>query len=260
MADKKSDVAIIKTACQAMRKNGTASGTIAACFDTMDAEQLALFELRHNMPKFSPSRTEKIERRIINQMPIESGSQERQGLMTRTVLLLSPCEFLRTFSAVCAAPCCVCGTRLRVELIDTPGHGDIEGMDTAKVPGHIGHRRGTPFTVCGAMISQVLQLVKSELYDAMQNFHKAAIAADEDAKDKLIHACFYFIRPHRLEESDLVVSLPTHAHKITRIQDDNCSPQMLRALHQWVPVVLLIAQSDTMTKGERASCLSNMLP
>ena len=60
---------------------------------------------------------------------------------------------------------------------------------------------------------------------------RAGMPLDDEKKywNELVHLCLFFISPHRMKRADL---------------------ELMRRLHTLVPLVVVIAKSDTMTRAE----------
>jgi len=103
---------------------------------------------------------------------------------------------------------------LDVELIDTPGYGDlVVGTENSfkAVHGEV-HRR----------IRQHLEKTEPSRSDL-------SLDAEKIFFNPLVHACLFFIGPHRMKRDDI---------------------ELMRQLHKLVPLVVVVAKSDTMTVEE----------
>lgn len=105
---------------------------------------------------------------------------------------------------------------LDVTLIDTPGYGDLL-VDT--------HPNRSADKVC----AEVERRIAAHL--AKDRATRAGMPLDDEKKywNELVHLCLFFISPHRMKRADL---------------------ELMRRLHTLVPLVVVIAKSDTMTRAE----------
>jgi len=105
---------------------------------------------------------------------------------------------------------------LDVTLIDTPGYGDLL-VDT--------HPHRSADKVC----AEVEQRIAAHL--AKDRATRAGMPLDDEKKfwNELVHLCLFFISPHRMKRADV---------------------ELMRRLHTLVPLVVVIAKSDTMTRAE----------
>jgi len=105
---------------------------------------------------------------------------------------------------------------LDVTLIDTPGYGDLL-VDT--------HPHRSANKVCDEIERRITaHIIKDRAT-------RPGMPLDEEKKfwNDLVHLCLFFISPHRMKRADL---------------------ELMRRLHTLVPLVVVIAKSDTMTKAE----------
>ena len=101
------------------------------------------------------------------------------------------------------------GVVLNLTVIDTPGYGDAINNEDAWLP--------------------VLDYILVELqsyFEREQDLHRKG-----DVVDTRVHACLYFLAPHRLKDVDI---------------------EFMKRLHKCVNLIPVIAKADTMTSAELA--------
>jgi len=105
---------------------------------------------------------------------------------------------------------------LDVCLIDTPGYGDL----LVDVPGRSSADR---------VVAEVERRITEHL--GKEEATREGTPLDDEKKywNGLVHLCLFFISPHRMKRADV---------------------ELMRRLHALVPVVVVIAKSDTMTTEE----------
>ena len=106
---------------------------------------------------------------------------------------------------------------LDVTLIDTPGYGDLT-VDTAA------NRSADK------VVAEVERRISSHLgKEGMAT--REGMPLDDEKKywNELVHLCLFFVSPHRMKRADL---------------------ELMKRLHRLVPLVVVIAKCDTMTREE----------
>jgi len=105
---------------------------------------------------------------------------------------------------------------LDVTLIDTPGYGDL----LVDVPGR---------SSADKVVAEVERRIGAHLTKDVAT--RDGMPLDDEKKywNELVHLCLFFISPHRMKRADV---------------------ELMRRLHQLVPLVVVIAKSDTMTTDE----------
>jgi len=105
---------------------------------------------------------------------------------------------------------------LDVSLIDTPGYGDLL-VDTADN------------SSADKVVSEVESRISAHLRKVKAS--RANMPLDDEKKywNELVHLCLFFISPHRMKRADV---------------------DLMKRLHALVPLVVVVAKSDTMTTAE----------
>ena len=103
-----------------------------------------------------------------------------------------------------------------VTLIDTPGFGDFE----VDLPGN---------SCADKVVAEVKRRITNHLRQDVANKPGLALVDEKKFWNELVHLCIFFITPHRMKRADVA---------------------LMRRLHTLVPLVVVIAKSDTMTVDE----------
>jgi len=105
---------------------------------------------------------------------------------------------------------------LDVTLIDTPGYGDLN-IDR---PGNLSVDK---------VVAEVNRRIVEHLDKRVAT--RACMPLDDEKKlwNDLVHLCLFFVSPHRMKRADV---------------------ELMRRLHTLVPLVVVVAKADTMTKAE----------
>ena len=107
---------------------------------------------------------------------------------------------------------------LEVTMIDMPGYGDIMSyMSADKVVAEVERR----------IMAHLVKVQPTDRHDDLGRY----MPLDDEKKywNELVHMCLFFIPPHRMKRADL---------------------DLMKRLHTLLPIVVVIAKSDTMTKAE----------
>ena len=105
---------------------------------------------------------------------------------------------------------------LDVTLIDTPGYGDVLVDSPAN-------------SSAAKVVAEVKRRIEAHVHKDRAT--RPGLPLDDEKKywNELVHLCLFFVPPHRMKRADV---------------------ELMTRLHELVPLVVVIAKADTMTKSE----------
>ena len=105
---------------------------------------------------------------------------------------------------------------LDVTLIDTPGYGDVLVDSPAN-------------SSAAKVVVEVKRRIEAHVHKDRAT--RPGLPLDDEKKywNELVHLCLFFVSPHRMKRADV---------------------ELMTRLHELVPLVVVIAKADTMTKSE----------
>jgi len=105
---------------------------------------------------------------------------------------------------------------LDVTLIDTPGYGDVLVDSPAN-------------SSAAKVVAEVKRRIEAHVHKDRAT--RPGLPLDDEKKywNELVHLCLFFVSPHRMKRADV---------------------ELMTRLHELVPLVVVIAKADTMTKSE----------
>ena len=105
---------------------------------------------------------------------------------------------------------------LDVTLIDTPGYGDVLVDSPAN-------------SSAAKVVAEVKRRIEAHAHKDRAT--RPGLPLDDEKKywNELVHLCLFFVSPHRMKRTDV---------------------ELMKRLHELVPLVVVIAKADTMTKSE----------
>ena len=105
---------------------------------------------------------------------------------------------------------------LDVTLIDTPGYGDVLVDSPAN-------------SSAAKVVVEVKRRIEAHVHKDRAT--RPGLPLDDEKKywNELVHLCLFFVPPHRMKRADV---------------------ELMTRLHELVPLVVVIAKADTMTKSE----------
>jgi septin family protein len=127
------------------------------------------------------------------------------------------------------------GNKMELFIVDTPGYMTFEGEQQNS-------------SLVFEMVEEMIKKTHEEWYRQDEAIARKPV---EERDDQRIHACLYFIAPHRMKVWYIFFSLPAPDLTPFLLHQQQIDITYMRHLHKAVNIIPVLAKADTLTTKEQ---------